>query len=702
MVWCQFGRCIRGGLGVKDVVNDNVGKDCCVKLEFNNGYAITRYRKHKVQGNRVVISSHGNPLPQFEHPDMRTTQSAINELLGTNYETYIRTVVLSEESAASFLSSTPTQRWNVIETALGLFTLDQCEEVLKLLLRDIGTDIKEAEKGLEGVTRTVEYTERRLQDLTRTHTRLEAEARKEASALERAVQDHAAKERLLKEHQTRFRYETSQSIADSSRQILGLEKKDLALELNVGFHAHMSGLQTQIRMEEEALQQLNESYARMKDEVQVQHERVLKYKQSQEAKDAQECVYSRRMEWLALWLEMLDEKLKALAAGQPSGLPNSFHGMRTSVVSWLSTAIVTVMSLLRRPTNHNIAPRGSLNQDAQSAPIHDAEKTTTQNHDQEAALKSLLQAINEKRLRLRSLKHEKNIAANHARNMGELLTGVVQAQEACDALRQQLTIHHRNASTYKRLAEAEASSLDSLRSEHEALTNKLQELATKRELFAFWSAALTKRTARLSSSPSSSKPTAKIRANFREHILIALLSELNTLLAQVLTVLYDDTRHAHLATGMLGSLFDSAESGDSASSPGSILDQKLALPSSLAYAKRSSGERKRVDLALFFALLQLTRARSAHRAHYLLVDEVFDNLDKAGQAAVVRWCGVMSQTRMVGWIIVITHSQFLIELDPGEDTAKVLVVTAKMGRGGGTELSINNGRSIGGGSSVTG
>ncbi|KAK4663303.1 hypothetical protein QC763_0097180 [Podospora pseudopauciseta] len=102
MVWCQFGRCIRGGLGVNDVVNDNVGKDCCVKLEFNNGYAITRYRKHKVQGNRVVVSSHGNPLPQFEHPDMRTTQSAINELLGTDYETYIRTVVLSEESAASF------------------------------------------------------------------------------------------------------------------------------------------------------------------------------------------------------------------------------------------------------------------------------------------------------------------------------------------------------------------------------------------------------------------------------------------------------------------------------------------------------------------------------------------------------------------------------------------------------------------------
>ncbi|RSL47923.1 hypothetical protein CEP54_013169 [Fusarium duplospermum] len=48
MAWCQFGRCIRGGLAANDVVNDKVGKDCSVKLEFGNGYAIAWYRKHKI------------------------------------------------------------------------------------------------------------------------------------------------------------------------------------------------------------------------------------------------------------------------------------------------------------------------------------------------------------------------------------------------------------------------------------------------------------------------------------------------------------------------------------------------------------------------------------------------------------------------------------------------------------------------------
>ncbi|RSL79729.1 hypothetical protein CEP52_017488 [Fusarium oligoseptatum] len=77
-----------------DVVNDKVSKNCSVKLELSNGYAIARYRKHKIYKNRVVISLHGEPLPQLEHPDARTTQAAINELLGTDYETYVRTVVL--------------------------------------------------------------------------------------------------------------------------------------------------------------------------------------------------------------------------------------------------------------------------------------------------------------------------------------------------------------------------------------------------------------------------------------------------------------------------------------------------------------------------------------------------------------------------------------------------------------------------------
>ncbi|KAG7405502.1 hypothetical protein Forpe1208_v015515 [Fusarium oxysporum f. sp. rapae] len=119
-------------------------------------------------------------------------------------------------------------------------------------------------------------------------------------------------------------------------------------------------------------------------------------------------------------------------------------------------------------------------------------------------------------------------------------------------------------------------------------------------------------------------------------------------------------------------------------SPGPVLDQSLVIHHSLAYGKRSGGERKRLDLALFFALLHLGWAASAYRAQYLLIDEVLDSLDEAGQEAVVRWCMIMLQS-MVGWIVMVTRSRFLAERDPERDAGKAMVMRIKMGSQG-TEL----------------
>ncbi|KAK4196846.1 P-loop containing nucleoside triphosphate hydrolase protein [Triangularia verruculosa] len=645
MAWCQFGRCIRSGLAANDVVNDNVGKNCSVKLEFSNGYAITRYRKHNIHKNRVVVSLRGEPQPQLEHPDARTTQVAINELLGTDYETYVRTVVLSHESAASFLNLAPTQRRDLIEASLGLSMLDQCGLMSRLLLRYIDIDVNEVEGKLEGLVRTMQYSERRLDDLDRTQKGLEDEAEEAVASFEAAIQDHAAtglrinRQGLYNEEYKHFGYDHRNKGAQ-------------APELSMNCQLEILTLQNQIRIEQEKLQQLESSYTKMREQK-----------------------HGEPTSWLGRLQQQLRQRVEDMAAAHPIGLRKYFHAMETSILRFL---LMAVGSLLPR---FEVSRDGSLG-------------TSAQNLNQEAAISSLLQDIQKSTWRLQSLKHKEKLAINHAVMISEQLAQAIRAQKACEALQQQVTIKQRDAATYKHLVKTEQSSLNSLRSERDALATKLQELTANRELFVFWSSAFAKRTARTSSS-SSPKSTAKATTNFREHILAKSLSELNALLAQVLTALYDDTRHVHIATGMLRSLFDSesADNMNSTSYSGFVLDGTLAVHPSLAYGKRSSGERKRVDLALFFALLQLARARSAHRAHYVLVDEVFDNLDEAGQAAVVRWCGVMSQA-VVGWIVVITHSQFLVEQDPGKDASKVLIVRARMGNGG-TELFVNE-RRIGG------
>ncbi|KAK3323061.1 P-loop containing nucleoside triphosphate hydrolase protein [Apodospora peruviana] len=581
MTWCQFGRCIRDGLAVNDVVNDNVGNNCSVELEFANGYTIAWSRKHKIHGNRVVVSLRGEPQPQLEHPDARTTQAAINELLGTDYETYVKTVLLSHGSAASFLNSTPVQRGDLIEASLGLSMLDQCRQVLRLLLRDIDTDVDEVEGQLRELVWTMEHNERRA-------------AEEAVASLEAAKQDHAAAERrinrqlkdLYHNDYTRLGHshpEFNQDIPDYTQQILWTASKGAQTpDLNLGSSVEIWRLQSQIHIEQENFQQLESSYDRM-----------------------QEQKHAEPTSWVDGLQKQLSLRLETLDATRPITLRKFFHATETSIIRFL---LIAVGSLLRRFEN-----------------LKDGSKGTS---TQEKAINSLHQDIEKSMSRLQCLRHKKQLAIDHAAMVNEQIA------------QQQVTIKQRDAATYRHLVETGQSSLHSLRSEHDALTTKLRELATNGELFDFWSSALAKRTARNSSSASSPSSTTKATTNFREHILAKSLSELNVLLAQVLT--------------------ESTETMNNTFSSPSLLDGTLTVHPSLAYGKRSSGERKRVDLVLFFVLLQLSRAStSAHRAHYVLVDEVFDNLDEAGQAAVVRWCGVMSQM-MVGWIIIITHSQFLV------------------------------------------
>ena len=641
MTWCQFGRCVRGGMAVDDVVNDNVGKNCSVTLEFTNGYTIARYRKHRIHKNRVVISLRGEPQPQLERPDARTTQAAINELLGTDFETYVRTVVLSHDSAASFLNSTLAQRRDLIEASLGLSMLDQWGQVSKLLLKDIDTDMSKAKADLEGLIRIMEYNERRLCDLDRTWKRLEKEAEEAVASLGAlaAIQgDHAS-------------------------------KGPQAAEFNMGFRVGISTLQNQIYTEQEDLQRLERSYTRMQEE---EHARRM-----QEEEHARRIEEQKRAE-LTSWLGRLQQQLSlrlgaSIAAAHPIGLPKLFRAMETYILHFLLTTVRSLLRTFMTPKDDSESRRATSPQ--------------SRNHDQEAVIDGLCRDIEKSKSRLQNLKHEVTIM------MSDQLAQAIQARKACEASQQLVTIKQRDAATYKGLVKAEQSSLHSLGSERDVLATKLQELAADRELFSFWSSALAKRNRRTSSSSSPSS-AAKAATNFREHVLARTLSQLNALLVQVLTLLYDDTRHAHMATGILRSLFDS-DAADlmietSEYFPGSVLDHTLAVHPSLAYSKRSGGERKRIDLALFFALLQLARARSAHRAHYVLVDEVFDNLDKAGQAAVVRWCSAMSPA-VVGWILVITHSQFLVERDPEDHLSKASVVRAIMGQAG-TELFTNRRR----------
>jgi len=76
------------------------------------------------------------------------------------------------------------------------------------------------------------------------------------------------------------------------------------------------------------------------------------------------------------------------------------------------------------------------------------------------------------------------------------------------------------------------------------------------------------------------------------------------------------------------------------------------------YLGASTGERRRIDIAMMLALWQLgTGTRGVSSTSTLFVDEVFDGLDVEGVEAVVRLLSQLSSGRCV---VVVSHSQNLI------------------------------------------
>jgi len=74
------------------------------------------------------------------------------------------------------------------------------------------------------------------------------------------------------------------------------------------------------------------------------------------------------------------------------------------------------------------------------------------------------------------------------------------------------------------------------------------------------------------------------------------------------------------------------------------------------YGKRSGGERKRTDLAVLFSLFELVRSRSRYLPRFIMLDEVFDALDKNGKSAVRAILMRLSSSKQLRKIFVITHS----------------------------------------------
>ncbi|RYO91757.1 hypothetical protein DL766_002397 [Monosporascus sp. MC13-8B] len=724
ITWCQFGQCIRGGLGVNDVVNDVVKKNCSVHLTFANGYTISRYRKHKEFHNRVIIKRDGMIQTQFEGPNAKSTQASIDDLLGVDFSTFVRIVVLGNESTASFLSSTPLEKRQLIETVLGLEVLDGGAEICKSMLNEVDKELGDIRSQVEAKTHTIGYLTSRVKQMDEKLRCL----RDEAASLTKEMQIEQQKQAVMyneKELERNKLQEELQALQPSpeSRGALLSIRKDVSQAQDevdkLGVLTRLAQARASVDRERAIIEQNAKATKRQLNHLEKNLEHLLeenstleapasatqgdKDKKSTEASSGQGFLLSIASAFHNLWTFILqlagpaarrkrgmgeqaafrageavrrwDEHVRAVAGlskdvaetqDKVANMMESIANLHRDVANRTCISECDVDLAVRRCT-----AREALSIPGQLTAAIEQLRTLTK---REIDLQCAYESQKEKWLRKQSDLEEYDKKINMTKKgWADLL----------HQLRFTLASKEQEIATNEGHLEADAKSLVKYRQEACELDRKAEGIHSHREIFAFWQSAFTRRQ------------VAASTATFRGFVIERHLGELNRLLTQILMVMYQDARYARTATtGALKALFE-ADSEDNYydNEEGkniSVLEPSLSIASTLDYAKKSGGERKRVDLALFFALFMISEFRSPYRAGYMLVDEAFDSLDEAGQASVLKWC--RWSAKRLTYLFVITHSQSLVRIAEEEGAAEggvgASVVTAKAGDRG-TELEVN-------------
>jgi DNA repair exonuclease SbcCD ATPase subunit len=100
IAWCQFGEFLRSGMKAEFAINDAAlergsggGASCLVRIDFANGYSIERIRHGKKKTQSVQVFKNGVRLHELEKGEVKESQKAIEMLLGTNFQSFARTVL---------------------------------------------------------------------------------------------------------------------------------------------------------------------------------------------------------------------------------------------------------------------------------------------------------------------------------------------------------------------------------------------------------------------------------------------------------------------------------------------------------------------------------------------------------------------------------------------------------------------------------
>lgn len=636
ITWCMFDNFLRSDMSKVDyAVNDVTKKDCLVRLDFNSGYSIERFRKYtkaganelpediatsspERKGTGLRVFYEGKYLSEYEKGSLKDSQVALESLLGINYDMFTKSIVVGDNSV-NFLTSDSKKRRELIEDLLGLYLFDDylanTRERKKALVETVFKGKTLEEQILHSIKLLEENIERNekeklsiteiIQRLSQEHSQIISKL-EESSKLKRTLEDQWRKAQQLNialQNKTSLmtkRDALKQRIANNVATISRLNSEAVALYIDGKSQVHEIEAHFNQKVDDtrHRMKQISEEI--MSNSIELRHAKE-KLEKLEDLVNLNECPYCEQKIEHQTHSKFEQEKQNlsdviARSTRHQMTLSSSLQNLETEFNELENQKRITITKLTQLQNSRLLTENETKTLQSE---LESVENQLNEIEIQSGSLESSnIQEIQEKLNK--AAEEEKNMLERKYQHEAQLK---VQKQKLKDLSEQ----------TTKQRAE-----LDALRERHVESAKETEQNEKEYAVLNFWEKAFDRRARK------SSKDDFETMRSF---LLDKSIEDLNNILEEYSKLIGSDT---------LPITFNSD------------------LMINEDYGKRSSGQRKRNHLMIHFALFELVRQRSRFSSNFLMLDEVFDALDVTGQEQAQQVIEMLSTK--IDKVFVISHS----------------------------------------------
>ncbi len=163
LVWALYGKPIREMKTVDSVLHRWHKKDCEARVSFKRGvssFVVARYRNHTKHRNRVYVFQDGNDITVKDD-----AQAQINDILGMDYDTFIRTAVFTKRDLKSLAALKHADQNALFENVLGVDAFAKAQKRASKLVATIDISLHKLNADLAVYVHRIESGKRVIKEM---------------------------------------------------------------------------------------------------------------------------------------------------------------------------------------------------------------------------------------------------------------------------------------------------------------------------------------------------------------------------------------------------------------------------------------------------------------------------------------------------------------------------------------------------------